>query len=140
MTNPWKIRTLLLLAATAAYWLVMFVGTHLPGSVHHLGGHWDKLYHFGAFCGLAVLLGFCVGCFRAVQFWQQAGIIGGVACYGVVDELTQTLAKNRTADPLDWLADACGAISGMMMFAVAMRFLSRDGESGNLTQRHKGTE
>ena len=121
MTNPWKIRTLLLLAATAAYWLVMFVGTHRPGSIVHSSGHTDKLYHFGAFFGLAVLLGFCIGCFRAVRLWQYAGIIGGVACYGIVDELTQTLAKNRTADPLDWLADMCGAIAGVLIFAVGTK-------------------
>ena len=121
MTNPWKIRTLLLLAATAAYWLVMFVGTHRPGSIVHSSGHTDKLYHFGAFFGLAVLLGVCIGCFRAVRLWQYAGIIGGVACYGIVDELTQTLAKNRTADPLDWLADICGGIAGTLIFAVGMK-------------------
>ncbi len=125
MTNPWKIRTILLLAATAAYWLGIFVGTHLPGSVRHLGGHWDKLYHFGAFFGLAVLLCFCIGCFRPVQFWQYAGIIGGVACYGIIDELTQTLAKNRTADPLDWLADMCGAIVGTLVFALAMKLFGQ---------------
>ena len=130
MPNPWKIRTLLLLAATAAYWLVMFVATHLPGSVVHLGGHTDKLYHFGAFCGLAVLFCFCVGCFRTLRFWQYAGISGGIACYGIVDELTQTLAKNRTADPLDWLADMCGAIAGTLIFAVAVRVF-RSHESGH---------
>lgn len=120
MTNPWKIRTLLLLAATAAYWLVIFVGTHLPGSVHHLGGHWDKLYHFGAFLGLAVLLCGCIFCFRRLGVWEYAGIFGGVACYGIVDELTQKLT-HRTADPLDWLADMCGAIAGTLIFAVGMR-------------------
>jgi VanZ family protein len=130
MTNPWKIRTLLLLAATAAYWLVMFVGTHLPGSVVHLGGHTDKLYHFGAFFGLAILLAFCIGCFRPVRLWQYAGIIGSVACYGVVDELTQTLAINRSADPLDWLADMCGIIAGVLIFALAARVF-RSHESGH---------
>ena len=132
MTNPWKIRTLLLLAATAAYWLVMFVGTHLPGSNVHSSGHTDKLYHFGAFFGLAVLLGVCIGCFRAVRLWQYAGIIGGVACYGIVDELTQTLAKNRTADPLDWLADVCGAIAGVLIFAAGGK-LFRSGKDSQGT-------
>jgi VanZ family protein len=122
MPNPWKTRTLLLLAATAAYWLVMFVGTHLPGSIVHTSGHTDKLYHFGAFFGLTVLLGFCIGCFRAVRLRQYAGIIGGVACYGIVDELTQKLT-HRTADPLDWLADVCGAIAGVLIFAAGTKLL-----------------
>jgi VanZ family protein len=117
MANPWKIRTLLLLVATAAYWLVIFAGTHLPGRIVQPGMHWDKLYHGGAFFGLAVLFCGCMSCFRAVRVWQYAGIIGGAACYGVVDELTQMLVKNRTADPQDWLADMFGAIVGTLIFA-----------------------
>jgi len=131
MANPWKPRTLLFLAATTAYLVVMCVGTHLPGSVVHSSGHTDKLYHFGAFLGLAVLLCFSLRCFCRLGIWQYAAIVGGIACYGVVDELTQTLSINRSADPLDWLADVSGAILGVVAFAVLARVVaSRENRQG----------
>lgn len=126
MTNPWKIRTLLLLAATAAYWVVIFVGTHVPGSVKHAVSNQDKVFHFGAFAGPAILLCCSAAGFRRTEPVVYAGVIGLAACYGILDELTQRLAKNRTADPLDWLADICGTIAGTLLFALAMRlFRSR---------------
>ncbi|MGI8980323.1 MAG: VanZ family protein [Pirellulaceae bacterium] len=120
MPTPWKIRTLLLMAGTAAYWLVIFLGTHMPGSVIHGGGHRDKVFHFGAFVGLAILLCACVACFRRTGPVLYAGVVGLAACYGILDELTQKFT-NRTADPLDWLADICGAIAGTLLFALAMK-------------------
>lgn len=130
MTNSHKARTLLVLAATAVYWLVIFVGTHFPGSVVHASGHQDKFLHFGAFLGLALLLCLCLARFGSLRLWHYAGVIGAIAGYGIIDELTQTLATNRTADPLDWLADMSGSILGTVVFAVGM----------NLTQRHRGTK
>jgi VanZ family protein len=140
MTNPRRIRTLLLLAATAAYWVMIFVGTHIPGSVIHGGGHRDKVFHFGAFAGLAILLCSCAAGFRRTRPAVYLGVVALAASYGVIDELTQRLAKNRTADPLDWLADVSGAIVGTLIFALGANFLSRHLENRDLTQRHGSTE
>ncbi len=123
MTNSRKRRTMLVLAATAAYWLAIFVGTHLPGHVVHPSGHWDKVYHCGAFFSLAVLFCSSLACFRRLGIRHYAGVLGAIACYGIVDELTQTLAVNRSADPLDWLADMSGATVGTLLFAAAARYL-----------------
>ena len=130
MSRTWKPRALLLLVATAGYWLVIFGGTHAPGNPFPGGGHSDKVAHFGAFAGLAFLLCCTVACFRPMRPAYYGAILGLVACYGMFDELTQLLVRYRTADPLDWLADMSGAIVGMGVFAAGMK----------LTQRHRGTE
>lgn len=121
MSRTWKPRALLLLVATAGYWLVIFGGTHAPGNPFPGGGHSDKVAHFGAFAGLAFLLCCTVACFRPMRPAYYGAILGLVACYGIVDELTQLLVSNRTADPLDWLADMCGAIVGTLIFAAGTK-------------------
>ena len=125
-----KTRTLLFLVVTAGYWLVIFGGTHTPGNPFPGGGHRDKLAHFGAFAGLAFLLCGSVACFRPMRPAYYGAILGLVACYGIIDELTQLLVS-RTADPLDWVADMSGAIFGMVIFAVGLRFFRpREGRHG----------
>mgnify|MGYP001575085830 CR=1 FL=1 len=118
-----KTRNTLILAGTAAYWLLIFVGTHAPGNVVHAQGYTDKVYHFTAFFGLSFLLCSCVASFRRLGTATYAAIVGLVAAYGVCDELTQMLVPNRSADPLDWLADVSGAILGVLIFSLMQRFL-----------------
>ena len=125
MTFPPKTRVLLLLTGLAAYWIVIFVGTHVPGSVIHPGGHKDKVFHFGAFVGLSILLCWCVAFFRKPGPAVYAAVVAVAACYGVFDELTQQFVPIRTADPLDWLADLCGAVLGTALFALAWQMMQR---------------
>src|SRR6476620_5377290 len=112
MPAPWKPRTLIILAGLAAWWIVIFVGTHLPGSIIHPVGNRDKIYHFSAFAGLAALLCASAACFRRPGPGVYAAVIAVAASYGIFDELTQMLVPRRTADPLDWLADISGATVG----------------------------
>ena len=120
-----------MLAVTAGYWLVIFGGTHAPGNPLPGGGNRDKLAHFCAYVGLAFLLCGSGACFRRMGRASYAAILGLTACYGIVDELTQLLVKNRTADPLDWLADMSGTIVGMLIFAAGIRFLARREQSNS---------
>ena len=131
MPASWKTRALLMIVATALYWTVIFAGTHMPGSKHPSMGHNDKFAHFGAFVGLGFLLCGCAACFRRPGLSVYAGVVGLAACYGILDELTQQLVKNRTADPLDWLTDVCGALVGTLIFAGGMwLFRSRERAHG----------
>lgn len=118
MTTVLKARTILILVGTAAYWLLLFVGTHIPGNPHDAGGHWDKLYHFSAYFGLTILLCTSMANFRRPGPATYAAIVGLVAAYGVMDELTQMLVPSRTADPLDWLADMSGALLAVLLFSL----------------------
>ncbi|MCE9525634.1 MAG: VanZ family protein [Planctomycetales bacterium] len=116
-----KTCTILILAGTAAYWLLLFAGTHAPGNVVNAGGNTDKVYHFFAFFGLTILLCGSMASFRRPGTALYATIVGLVAAYGIFDELTQMLIPNRTADPLDWLADMSGAILGVLTFSLLHR-------------------
>lgn len=115
------IRSLCVLALTAGYWLLIFGGTHVAGSAAPGVGNLDKLAHSGAFAGLAFLLSASLACFWRPRLALYASAVGLAAAYGLLDELTQMLVKDRTADPLDWLADVCGATAGAILFATARR-------------------
>lgn len=104
-------RTLLL-----AYWTLMCFGTHAPRygpiGLATVAG-WDKLVHFVAYAGLALLMR------RATVPVPGRGwaILVLCAAYGAVDELTQPLF-NRTADPFDWLADTAGVLAVCVLWRV----------------------
>jgi VanZ family protein len=100
------------------YWLAMFVGTHLPGTPvpPDPARSWDKVEHVAAFAGLAVLL--CV----AGALWLGASqrllalVLGLLALYGLVDEMTQRFLPYRMPDSGDWLANMLGAGLGLSLF------------------------
>jgi VanZ family protein len=104
-----KLPVVLLLSA---YWIVIFAGTHVPGTV--LGGSLasDKLVHFAAYAGLGFLLASVInGLQPSWRRYLLAGII--LACYGVVDELGQIPIPGRTAELGDLVADGLGAATGL---------------------------
>ena len=113
--------------ALVVFWLAMFIGSHVKlhetVSVFRIR---DKVLHFASYAGLAFLM--------ALYQWLRKGTIGRVEvtavwaialAYGVFDELTQ-IPVGRTADPLDWLADAAGAAAGLIFFLAVRRYLIPD--------------
>jgi VanZ family protein len=109
-------------AALACYWLALFVGTHLPPSVSVPSpGQSDKLTHFAAYAGLAVLVAIT---------WQLAGghltfrhlcwlwIV--LLIFAAFDEWTQ-MPVGRDASVWDWLADVSGALFALALFALWQR-------------------
>lgn len=102
----------LLLGLLAAYWIAMFVGTHLPRVPKALAEQGDKLLHIGAYAGLALLLTlwrFSRGTVTPGQIVRDAV---GIAAFAAFDELTQPLV-GRFCDFWDWVADATGAVLGL---------------------------
>lgn len=96
----------------ALYWASLFVLTHVPVPIQSPVRHFDKVVHFLAYAGLGA--GMIVVLPRA---WRRSlfGLlfaIGAVWLYGVVDEIIQGFVPGRTADFLDWCADAAGAAVG----------------------------
>lgn len=103
----------------AVYWLALFAGTHvpLPPELVDLPGG-DKTLHFLAYFGLSVLLATALAGTRSgLTVSHYAGMLAGLALYGVIDELLQ-IPVNRTADAGDWLADLAGAATGLAAFAA----------------------
>lgn len=108
-----------------AYWLLIFVGTHIPAtSLPSLDGA-DKLYHFLAFGGLAFLLCWAI----PSGYWPLSRsllIAAAVAfAYAIVDELTQQLVPGRSCDIWDMGADSVGILLGLAVYVFARAIVSR---------------
>jgi VanZ family protein len=96
----------------ALYWATLFVLTHVPIYVQGPVRHFDKFVHFFAYAGLgAGMIGVLPVAWRRRALGLLLAI--AVAClYGVIDEAIQGLVPGRTADAIDWCADAAGAVVG----------------------------
>jgi VanZ family protein len=108
-------------ALTAAYWALLCTLTHLPPEEIAKAPHfWDKAEHGLAYFLLSVLLGaslmFTFPERRTIPLWVLA--IGLV--YGALDEVFQPLVR-RDAEVLDWVADACGVWSAVVILWMLQR-------------------
>lgn len=108
---------------TAAYWVGIFVLTHLPPEELARAPHiWDKAAHFLAY----FLLALCLGGSLMLTFPHRRGIPLYVLLigfsYGVVDELLQPFVR-RDATVLDWVADALGVWVAVMILWALRRML-----------------
>jgi VanZ family protein len=106
------------IVALGFYWLLLFIGTHLPpnrimAQVHHN----DKLLHCLAFSGLSFLMCWAVPTVQA-QLYRNT-LTGGAICiiYAAIDELLQ-IPVGRTADWFDFFADCVGVGIGMTVYTV----------------------
>jgi VanZ family protein len=80
--------------------------------------HFDKLLHLGAYGVMAILF------YRTyLSGWPQAlkrtliwASVISTALYGLSDEIHQYFVPERSADPLDWLADAVGGAVGAVIY------------------------
>lgn len=96
----------------AVYWATLFVLTHVPVAIESPVRHFDKIVHFLAYAGLGA--GMIVVLPSA---WRRSVlglllVIAAACLYGVVDEVIQGFVPGRTADVVDWCADAAGASVG----------------------------
>jgi VanZ family protein len=80
--------------------------------------HFDKLLHFGAYGAMGILF------YRTyLAGWPQApkrtliwASVISTALYGLSDEIHQYFVPERSADLLDWLADAVGGAVGAVIY------------------------
>lgn len=109
-------RVRLAFVCLAAYWLVIFGGTHLPSaSLIHVPAN-DKVKHFVAFFGLTLMM-----CY--VSSWRQTGqrfivIAVIVEMYAAIDEWTQRFIPGRTPDRLDFVADTLGMWTAIVLYLL----------------------
>ena len=104
---PWRV-------ALLAYWILLFVGTHLPSAEAVVGPliAYDKPIHFVGSFVLATLM---LRAFRGASNlgWRSYLAIAVIAlAYAAADELTQPLV-NRSCDLYDWVADAAGVATAI---------------------------
>lgn len=103
---------------------LIFALTSVPGSaVPDVGGDsTDKLVHLLLY---GVLGGFILPAVWAAEHPVRSVLLATVlaSLFGVVDELHQSLIPGRSAEMLDWLADAIGGLTGALV-AVVVRWRS----------------
>ncbi len=108
----------------SVYWLLIFVGTHLPKNALPNVSWSDKLYHFGAFAGLSFLLCWAIPSSRfSLRTILAAALVMAIG-YAAVDEWTQQFVAGRTCDIYDFFADAFGAVLGVCSYCIARRLVS----------------
>jgi VanZ family protein len=117
-----------------AYWLLIFVGTHLPSHSIPALGKGDKAIHFAAFGGLAFLLAWAIPSGRRPLSYNIAIAAAIAFVYAVVDELTQLMVPGRSGDVWDVVADSVGIVLGLVAYLIARQAISRIGWARRLLQ------
>ncbi|TWU51652.1 VanZ like family protein [Rubripirellula reticaptiva] len=107
----------LAIVALAIYWIAIFTGTHLP-AVHDFSPKVnDKIKHFSAFFGLALLMCYTTNSDRLLKRFAMIAAVG--MAYAAFDEITQGLVPGRTTDVMDFAADTAGILTAIGCYAVA---------------------
>jgi len=113
-----KNKKLLVYTPLVVYWIILFGATTLPAASMPSFGVVDKVNHLLAYFILAILL------FLTLLFQQKvplslnkAAAYALIICslYGMLDEVHQIFIPGRSAEFLDFLADACGALLGVLV-------------------------
>lgn len=107
--------------ALALYWPALFVFAHIPiPQVVREADVSDKSLHFLGYLVLIYLLWFAVRGDEKVN-WRKAApwwILAVAAAYGILDEWSQNYVAGRSCDLQDFLADAVGTVTGLVLFSV----------------------
>ncbi len=107
----------LAIIALVIYWVAIFAGTHLP-AVHDFSPKInDKVKHFSAFFGLAMLLCYSTTCEWVLKRFAVIFAVGVV--YAAFDEITQKFVPGRTSDIMDFAADTAGVSTAIAIYAIA---------------------
>lgn len=121
------------------YWILIFTGTHLPGSELKSIQVQDKVLHFGAFAGLAFLLAWSLPRWIADSIPGVAVAAAVALVYALLDEWTQGFVAHRTPSVGDLIADSLGTMCGLITYlalrAILYGILARSRDSASrLTQ------
>lgn len=113
-----KKKVLLVYTPLIVYWLILFTATSLPVEKLPSMGLSDKVNHLMAYFVLAVLVNLTLLFQRKSEFLFKYAAVATLlisSFYGIADELHQMLIPGRSAEVLDWVADALGAILGILL-------------------------
>lgn len=108
----------LLWTATIAFWVTIFVLTHLPQEQLPRVRVSDKLAHFMAYGVLAGLLYLTSWIGRPRRRAPALKVLGIIMVYGAIDEMLQSFV-GRHADIVDWLYDVAGAVCVLLPLVLA---------------------
>lgn len=97
----------------AAYCVLIFIGSSIPGRDIPDPGVSDKLIHAMEYAGLGGLV--MLALVLTTRLTLVIAFFAAVACatlFGVTDELHQLFTSGRDSSVLDLLADVCGSSIG----------------------------
>ena len=105
----------------ALFWISSLPDITIPG------GASDKTAHFAAFFALAALAlrAAAGGRWSGVNARSAAVAFAIAAGYGALDELHQMLTPGRFPGVDDWVADASGAATAVLLVLLAAAFVRR---------------
>jgi VanZ family protein len=101
------------------YCVLIYIQSCLPAPFEMPeASHLDKLLHLGAYGVMAVLFyrTYRTGWPRALKRALIWASVISTTLYGLSDEIHQYFVPGRSADTLDWLADALGGILGAVIY------------------------
>jgi len=101
------------------YCVFIFIQSHLPVPFELPEvSHFDKLLHLGAYGVMAIFFyrTYLAGWPQAMKRTLIWASVISTALYGLSDEIHQYFVPQRSADPLDWMADAVGGALGAVIY------------------------
>jgi VanZ family protein len=100
--------------------ILVLTSIPVPGTPIDGVGGIDKVVHLVMYGVLGALASRAA--WLPAHGWRSALVLVGVVVFAAFDEWHQSFVPGRSADPLDWVADAIGAVAGT---AFAVRALLR---------------
>jgi VanZ family protein len=113
-----KKKVLLVYIPLIVYWLILFTATSIPVEKLPSIGLSDKVNHLMAYFVLSALVYLTLIFQRKSRFLFNYAPVATLIIsifYGIADELHQMLIPGRSAEVLDWAADALGAVLGILL-------------------------
>lgn len=108
------------------YWIVLLVATSLPAENLPRIETNDKFMHFAAYFVLAVMLNISLKFQNKYKKLKESpalwAIIIGLT-YGAFDEIHQYFIPGRFCEFLDWIANAIGVLTGVIVVHFFFRIL-----------------
>jgi len=108
------------IVALLFYWILLFIGTHIPPDSKLLAkihGN-DKVFHALAFAGLSFLMAWAIPTDKARLHRNTLLAAFAIVVYAAMDELLQ-IPVGRTADWNDFVADCIGVLIGLTIYTIA---------------------
>jgi VanZ family protein len=108
------------------YWIILFLATTLPVQSVPSIAIGDKINHLAAYFVLSCLLYLTLIYQRKSEYLFNNAAFATIvitSVYGALDEIHQIFIPGRFAEVLDWLADAAGAILGVLIISYLIKKL-----------------
>ena len=120
-----KNKTLLVYWPLGIYWLILLILTSLPGNDLPDVKISDKIEHFLAFWGLAILLKLTLTVqnkYQKLKKYSSSFTLLIIGIYAAVDEIHQLFIPGRDCQFLDWVADFTGATIAVLIVGSILKY------------------